>query len=190
MDRGRLWKLRIFELSYIIAACLILFVLFAVVLWYYHSSVVVLRMIFIFGLLFAIKDVTPAYDWSVHRLIPWLKELKEYELGRSKRNLRRQAAKKTLIIIYGVLIVIAFLFPLEQDPRHMTLFMGDWLSIMCWLLVMVTVHWFVNKINVDAEEGNKRTEYKWLIYILGCSSILLPMYFRNSFEALVIRFWS
>jgi hypothetical protein len=188
MDRGRLWKLRIFELSFILVMCLILIAFMTVTLWYYHSSVVVVRMIFILGLLFAIKDATPAYDWSVYKLIPWLRELKDYELGRSKRKLRRQSSKKELVVIGGVCLAIAFALPLEQDPRPMPLFVGDWLSIMCWLLVMVIVHWFVHKLKSDTGEGNKRKEFQLFLFIFGGASVVPILYFRSSFEEMVARF--
>ncbi|UVI27428.1 hypothetical protein [Paenibacillus spongiae] len=190
IDHRRLLKLRVFELIYIIIVCLILIALLEGILWYYHASIIVLRMVVIIGLLFAIKAVTPANDWSVYKIIPWLRELKDYERERFKKTFRPHTSTKTSIIIHGVLVVITFVLPTEQDPRHMTLFLGDWLSIMCWLLIMVIVNWFVNKIKVDAEVGENIKGFTSLIYILGFLSILLCMYFRNSFEKLFIYFMS
>lgn len=188
MDRRHLMKLRIFELFCIIIVSLILAVLLTITLWYYHSSVVVLRIFVLIGLLSAIRETFPSYKWSLYKTIPWLRELREYEHGRWKRTLKFQTTNKTFIMISVVLVVIAFVIPMEQDPRPMTLFLGDWISLLCWLLVMVIVSWVINKMKVDADEGNKRTVSIWSFYILGFVSLFIFLYLRNSFEDVVAHF--
>ncbi|MEF3302119.1 hypothetical protein [Paenibacillus sp. GYB003] len=136
------------------------------------------------------KEVTPAHGWSVYKIVPWLKELKEYEGERFKKPLGRRTSKKTLPIVLGVLVAISFAFPPERDPRHTTLLLGDWLSIMSWLLIMAIVHWLVCKIKVDAGEAGRFKGVPSLLYILGFFSLLPIMHYRNCFEQFVIRLMS
>lgn len=164
------------------------FLVFA--LWHSHTSTVVLRILAIIGLLFAIKDVTPAKGWSVYKVIPWLKKLKEYERERFKNPARFQASNKITVVIFGILVVIAFVFPAEQDPRPMSLFLGDWISLMCWLLIIVVLHWIVRKIEVDAEEGKSLKGITTLIYMSGFLLLILFLYLRNHFEKFVVSFMS